>query len=350
MHFSNNLISWYKQNKRNLPWRNTTNPYKIWLSEIILQQTRVNQGLSYYYKFVENFPTIHDLADASEQEVLKLWQGLGYYSRARNLHETAKVISKEYAGVFPTDYTNILSLKGIGEYTAAAIASFAYQLPYPVVDGNVFRVLARIYGIDIPIDTPAGKIAFNTLANKLINKKNAAMHNQAIMEFGALVCTPKNPNCENCIFNNSCAAYANKQIDLLPVKSKKIKQTNRYFNYLIIKTNLSETFIAERKNRDIWKGLYDFPLVETKENISSFTELCNHPTFQQLLPNSSSPVLNKASSETKHILSHQKIYATFWHITTSKTSHLEAKYTKIASSTINNYPLPKLIENYVKTF
>ncbi len=349
MHFSDNLISWYKQNKRDLPWRNTTNPYHIWLSEIILQQTRVNQGLSYYYKFIEHFPTVNDLANASEQQVLKLWQGLGYYSRARNLHATAKIITKEYKGVFPDDYTRILSLKGIGEYTAAAIASFAYQLPYPVVDGNVFRVLSRIYGIDTPIDTPAGKKTFYALANELINKKQAALHNQAIMEFGALVCTPKNPNCESCIFNNSCTALANKQIDLLPIKSKKIKQTNRYFNYLIINTDNSETFIAERKNSDIWKGLYDFPLVETLEKISSFNELSNQATFQQLLPDPTNLVVNKVSSETKHILSHQKIYATFWHITTDRTEHLETNFRKINSSTINNYPLPKLIENYVKT-
>lgn len=349
MEFSQKLISWYKKNKRDLPWRNTTNPYKIWLSEIILQQTRVNQGLSYYYKFIENFPTVNDLANASEQEVLKLWQGLGYYSRARNLHATAKVITKEYKSVFPNDYNSILSLKGIGEYTAAAIASFAYHLPYPVVDGNVFRVLSRIYGIDTPIDTPAGKKAFYTLAKELINKKQAALHNQAIMEFGALVCTPKNPDCESCIFNNSCAALANKQIDLLPIKSKKIKQTNRFFNYLIIKTDTSETFIAERKNSDIWKGLYDFPLVETLEKISSFNELSKQPTFQELLPESATLVLNKVSVETKHILSHQKIYATFWHITADKTKHLEADFTKINSSSINNYPLPKLIENYVKT-
>jgi len=350
MHFSDNLISWYKQNKRDLPWRNTTNPYKIWLSEIILQQTKVNQGLSYYYKFIEHFPTINDLANSSEQKVLKLWQGLGYYSRARNLHATAKVIAKEYKGIFPSDYNSILSLKGIGDYTAAAIASFSYNLPYPVVDGNVFRVLSRIYGIDTPIDTPKGKKTFYLLANELINIKKAAIHNQAIMEFGALICTPKNPNCENCVFNNSCIAFANKQINLLPIKSKKIKQTNRFFNYLIIKTNTSETFITERKNKDIWKGLYDFPLIETSKKVSSFNELSKQTIFQQLLPESATLILNKVSPETKHILSHQKIYATFWHITTNKTKHLEADFTKVNSSSINNYPLPKLIENYVKTF
>ncbi|MCW8941497.1 MAG: A/G-specific adenine glycosylase, partial [Flavobacteriales bacterium] len=243
MEFSQKLISWYKNNKRDLPWRNTINPYKIWLSEIILQQTRVNQGLSYYYKFIEHYPSVKDLANASEQEVLKLWQGLGYYSRARNLHATARIITENYDGIFPVDYKKILSLKGVGEYTAAAITSFAYNQPYPVVDGNVFRVLARIYGVDTPIDTPEGKKTFNGLANKLIDKKQAATYNQAIMEFGALVCTPKNPECENCIFNNICAALINQQIELLPLKSKKIKQTNRYFNYLIIETNNSETFI-----------------------------------------------------------------------------------------------------------
>ncbi|MCW8897710.1 MAG: A/G-specific adenine glycosylase [Flavobacteriales bacterium] len=350
MEFSQKLISWYKNNKRDLPWRNTINPYKIWLSEIILQQTRVNQGLSYYYKFIEHYPSVKDLANASEQEVLKLWQGLGYYSRARNLHATARIITENYDGIFPVDYKKILSLKGVGEYTAAAITSFAYNQPYPVVDGNVFRVLARIYGVDTPIDTPEGKKTFNGLANKLIDKKQAATYNQAIMEFGALVCTPKNPECENCIFNNICAALINQQIELLPLKSKKIKQTNRYFNYLIIETNNSETFIAERKNSDIWKGLYDFPLIETPKKIYSFNELSTYSNFQQIISKTAKIVLKKVSDETKHILTHQKIYATFWHISTDKTKSLEAKYKKINNSSINNYPLPKLIENYVKSF
>ena len=218
--FAKRLIKWYNFNKRELPWRSTSDPYKIWLSEIILQQTQVNQGLSYYLKFVEEFQTVKDLAKAPADKVMKLWQGLGYYSRARNLHEAAKNIVNEHKGEFPKAYEDIRALKGVGDYTAAAIASIAYNLPYAVVDGNVYRVLSRIFGIETPIDSTSGKKEFNELANELLTKKNPADYNQAIMEFGALYCRPKNPDCTNCIFNDKCEAYRLNKINLLPVKSK----------------------------------------------------------------------------------------------------------------------------------
>ena len=221
MGFSEKLIVWYKQNERDLPWRKTTDPYKIWLSEIILQQTRVAQGLNYYNKFLNKHPTIQSLAESSEKNILNLWQGLGYYSRARNLHFTAKYISKELNGKFPTKYQDILNLKGVGEYTAAAIASFSYQEVYPVIDGNVYRVLSRIFGVESAIDSTSGKKIFKKLATELIDNKNPDTYNQAIMEFGALQCKPKNPNCEDCPFLLECFAYKNKQITELPKKDKK---------------------------------------------------------------------------------------------------------------------------------
>ncbi|MFB0925151.1 MAG: A/G-specific adenine glycosylase, partial [Vicingaceae bacterium] len=233
MGFSEKLIVWYNEHKRDLPWRKTTDPYQIWLSEIILQQTRVNQGLDYFNKFIKKHPDIHSLAQSSEKDVLNLWQGLGYYSRARNLHFTAKYISNELNGEFPTEYKDILNLKGVGEYTAAAIASFAYKEAYPVVDGNVYRVLSRMFGIENPIDSTEGKKVFKQLATELIDTKNPDTYNQAIMEFGALQCTPKKPNCEDCPYLLECFAYKNGLITELPKKEKKIKQRNRYFNYLV---------------------------------------------------------------------------------------------------------------------
>lgn len=341
MGFSEEIISWYYQNKRDLPWRNSTDPYRIWLSEIILQQTRVDQGLSYFNKFIENYPTINLLADASEKEILNHWQGLGYYSRARNLHFTAKHIVNEYDGVFPTNYIDILNLKGIGEYTAAAITSFAYGLSYPVIDGNVYRVLSRVFGIETPIDSSKGKKIFKKLATELIDKKNPADYNQAIMEFGALQCTPKKPDCENCPLRLECFALKNELISELPKKEKKIKQRNRYFNYIVI-INHENIYLKERKEKDIWTGLYDFPLLETKIPIDSFETINNAFKNDQL-------TLKKKSIEYKHILSHQKIYATFWLVSVDNLESVLIKNTKIPIVEIKNYPVPKLIDNYLKT-
>lgn len=343
MHFSKLLISWYKENKRDLPWRKTNNPYLIWLSEIILQQTRVEQGLTYFQKFSTHFPTIFDLAKADESKVLKLWQGLGYYSRARNLHFTAKFIVDNFEGEFPQDYTSILNLKGIGEYTAAAIATFSYQLPYAVVDGNVYRVLSRLYGISEPIDSTKGKKVFKDLAKEILNTKNPSIHNQAIMEFGALHCKPKNPKCETCIFRVNCNAYQNNLVHLLPIKSKKLKQKNRYFNYIVFLQE-DNTFIEKRIKNDIWKGLYQFPLIETKQNIEHFENLKS----KELPFNINSEQIIQKSSIYIHLLSHQKIHATFWKIKLSSSCFLEKKILKCSLKKINNYAVPKLIEKYIQ--
>lgn len=350
MNFSKQLIEWYKQNKRDLPWRNTKNPYKIWLSEIILQQTRVNQGWSYYTKFINQFPTIIDLANATEEEVLKLWQGLGYYSRARNLHFTAKHIAFNLNGFFPTDYNEILKLKGVGEYTAAAISSFAYNQPFPVVDGNVFRVLTRIFGIETPIDSNEGKKAIYSLAHELIDSKRPLLFNQAIMEFGALQCIPKSPSCKSCIFNQNCYASINNMVTLFPIKQNKIKQRFRYFNYLVFISERNSTLLHKRIENDIWKNLYDFPLVETDKPIENIETLILHSDFHTFKKQLQALFFIKKSSPIKHVLSHQKIIATFWIVHTSDISKIKKDYTEINLDDIEIYPVPVLIENYIASF
>jgi A/G-specific adenine glycosylase len=347
MGFPYKLFNWYGKNKRDLPWRKTTDPYQIWLSEVILQQTKVEQGLNYFNKFIEKYPTVELLAKASENEVLNLWQGLGYYSRARNLHFTSKYIVDKYNGVFPENYNDILKLKGVGEYTAAAIASFSYGLCYPVIDGNVYRVLARVFGVDSPIDSGSGKNKFKKLAEELIDKKNPATYNQAIMEFGALQCKPKNPDCENCPFIVECYAFKNKRVNYFPVKKKKIKQRNRYFNYLVV-INKEKVFLKKRNENDIWKGLFDFPLIETNKAIHSFKTLVNLSKPYNLSEEPSIILKNK-SKEYKHILSHQKIYATFWLISGDFQNKLKKNLINPEIKQINDYPVPKLIENYLKT-
>jgi A/G-specific adenine glycosylase len=342
MDFSSLLIKWYKENKRDLPWRDTTDPYKIWLSEIILQQTRVDQGLSYYLKFIKNFPTIDKLANAKEEKILKLWQGLGYYSRARNLHFTAKHIVTNYNSKFPENYKEIIALKGIGEYTAAAISSFSYNMPYPVIDGNVYRVLARFFDISAPIDSTLGKKEFKALAEELIDKKNPAEYNQAIMEFGAIHCKPKQPNCEDCIFNSKCLGLKNNSISSLPFKEKKTKVRNRFFNYLVF-TDKHHTLIKNRTEKDIWQGLFDFPLIETTKSIDQFENL-NLEQYKKL--NTLTAKSIQKSTEYIHVLSHQKIHATFWTIQLDAVSIIHTNELKILKKEFENYPVPKLIENF----
>ena len=281
MKFSKALVSWYLQNKRDLPWRETTNPYCIWLSEIILQQTRVDQGLAYYLKFVKNFPTVFDLARADEEEILKLWQGLGYYSRARNLHTSAKYIIDELEGVFPTNYKSLLKLKGVGDYTASAIASICFDEPTAVVDGNVYRVLARYFGIATPINSTSGIKEFKKLAQELIDVKNPANHNQAIMEFGARMCKPQNPDCTICPLNDSCIALQKKEVKNLPIKDKKVKVRKRYFNYLVVITSDKKTILRKREGKGIWQNLYEFPLIETQVVIDK-VDLINLKEFNNL--------------------------------------------------------------------
>lgn len=343
MDFSTVLIDWYEQNKRDLPWRKTKNPYYIWLSETILQQTRVNQGINYYYSFIEKYPTIHDLAKAELDDVLKLWQGLGYYSRAVNLHQTAKIISAQYDGKIPIDYPTLLKLKGIGEYTASAIVSFVSNQPYPVIDGNVYRVLSRIFGIEDCIDTQNGKKTFKQLATKLLDKENASVYNQAIMEFGAIQCKPKSPNCEECIFRSYCYAFSNKKVELFPLKKSKTKQKTRFFNYLVFNTNKS-IILNKRINKDIWFGLHEFPLIETDKQIINQEELL------QILPKS---FTNKSdvylpSIKIEHQLSHQKIIATFWKINTKKLPKPVKNQFIISLNAIHQFAVPRLIEKYIQ--
>jgi A/G-specific adenine glycosylase len=339
MNFSRQIADWYRQNKRELPWRQTTNPYFIWLSEIILQQTRVAQGMDYYLKFIDHYPTISDLANAEEQTVLNDWQGLGYYSRARNLHAAAKYIQTELNSVFPADYNTILSLKGIGSYTAAAISSFAFNLPYAVVDGNVYRVLSRIFDIELPIDSNEGQKMFIQIAQDLLDKDNPAIHNQAIMEFGALQCIPNSPNCGACVFQLECLALKNNTISIRPVKKGKTKIRNRYFHYFHF-NNGKEVILQKRIEKDIWQHLYEFPKIEfdSEQSIEEM-KIFIEKKFS-ILP--SNYYVHK-----KHILSHQHIYCTFWEFN-ELPEKVEDNWQLLNLSEFNNYPIPRVIDRYLE--
>ena len=343
MNFSNVLVQWYLQNKRDLPWRETSNPYKIWLSEIILQQTRVDQGLSYYFKFLNHFPTVFDLANASEEQVLKLWQGLGYYSRARNLHASAKYIVTVFQGKFPTTYNELIKLKGVGDYTASAIASICFNGPNAVVDGNVYRVLARYYGINTPINSTNGIKKFKALAQRLLNIENAGTHNQAIMEFGATMCKPQNPNCTTCPLNNSCISLEKDLIKTLPVKEKKGTIKNRYFNYLVVQTANNKTII-EKRTKGIWVNLYQFPLIETDKEINE-QELISTKKFEKLF--AKMPITLQLFNQTMvvHKLSHQHIYTKFWIVKTNSSSKFSTSW-----NDIDAFPVPILIDNFLNAY
>ena len=344
--FTKKLLAWFEKNDRPLPWKGEKNPYYIWLSEIILQQTRVAQGLPYFERFKAVFPTVFDLANAPADKVMKLWEGLGYYSRARNLHFTAKFIAEELNGVFPNTHSAILGLKGVGPYTAAAIASFAFNLPHAVVDGNVFRVLSRVFGIKTPIDTTLGKKEFNQLAADLLAKKTPGLYNQAIMDFGATQCTPVNPNCVKCPMQENCTAFANDLISSLPIKVKKIKRRDRFFNYLVCKRENSIT-LNKRTKKDIWLNLYDFPLIETDALLDE-PKLTRHSDFKQIL--GAIPfTIRKASKPFRQLLTHQKIVAVFWEIEIkSKLPTNELDFFEVKQKNINNFAFPKIIDLYFK--
>lgn len=271
--FSEILINWYREHKRELPWRESSDPYLIWISEIILQQTRVVQGYDYFIRFIKRFPDVTSLAEADEDEVMKFWQGLGYYSRARNLHAAARSMN----GVFPKTYPEVLALKGVGEYTAAAICSFAYNMPYAVVDGNVYRVLSRYLGIETPIDSTEGKKLFASLAGEFLDKSRPAVYNQAIMDFGAIQCTPQNPACLFCPLAGSCMALSKSMVAQLPVKQHKTKTTERFLNYIYVRAGAC-TFINKRTGNDIWKNLFELPLIETASSVTE-EELLALPEF-----------------------------------------------------------------------
>lgn len=338
------ITEWYKLNKRDLPWRDTDNPYLIWISEIILQQTRVAQGYSYYLRFVSRFPDVKQLAEADEDEVLKLWQGLGYYSRARNLHTAAKMIISDFNGKFPNTYKDILSLKGIGEYTAAAIASFAYDLPYAVVDGNVYRVLSRLFAIDTPIDSTEGKKYFSELAQHLLDKENPGLYNQAIMEFGALQCVPLSPKCNICPLSDTCLAYAKGDATAYPVKQGKTKTKERFFNYLDIRCG-SSLFLHKRTGNDIWKNLYELPLIET-ETAVSLEELMNTDTFRQIFEHAGHITLKSTEIRLKHILSHRVIYASFYKIEVENKKELEKLFIETDEANMQSYAVSRLVHKY----
>jgi len=338
MNFTEILKHWYSVKKRNLPWRLTKNPYLVWLSEIILQQTQVSQGLPYYNKFAAKYPTVYDLANAKEQDVLKSWQGLGYYSRARNLHFTAKYIAENLNGEFPTSYKELIKLKGIGDYTASAIASICKDEPCAVLDGNVYRVLSRYYGIDTPINTSKGNKEFKILAQSLIPESSIGDYNQAIMEFGAKQCKPKSPDCTVCPLNNSCKALQSHKVDNLPVKLKKLKVRKRYINFLVFISNDKKTILEKRVGKGIWQSLFQFPFLETEEsyNEKRISALLNYNYTDLTLYN---------SKDIVHKLSHQHLHTKFWIINVDELDNKGINF-----SEIRNYPVPILISNFIESF
>lgn len=347
MDFAGLLLSWYKRHKRDLPWRSTKDPYRIWLSEVILQQTRVQQGLPYYEKFVAKYPTVRHLAEAPIDEVLKLWQGLGYYSRARNLHAAAKLVVAEHGGQFPSTYKELLALKGVGEYTAAAIASFCFKEPQAVVDGNVYRVLSRIFGIGTPIDSTAGKKEFRELAATLLDPKNPADYNQAVMEFGAIQCVPKSPDCMRCVFVQHCEARKNELIETLPVKAKKTKITDRFFYYLVIH-HKGHIYLRRRTGKDIWSHLFDFPLIETKKKLSQ-KQLLQTGEWKKLFAGKEI-TLTDFSEEYRHVLSHQKLHVHFIEMNAKEKlpAEIAKEWLYIKERTLKDYAVPVLIGNYLQ--
>ena len=346
MNIASVLSKWYQKNKRDLPWRHTNDPYIIWLSEIILQQTRVEQGLPYFEKFSEFFPTIEHFASAHEDKILKMWQGLGYYSRARNMHHAAKEIVKNYNGIFPEEFSELKKLKGVGDYTAGAIASFAFNKPHPVVDGNVYRLLSRFLGIKIPIDSPKGKKIFLGLAEDLLDKKNPGLHNQAIMEFGAMQCKPANPDCFSCPLNINCFAFKNKKVNQFPVKSKTQKIRERFFHYLFIKWK-KNIFLNKRTGNDIWKNLFEFPLIETNKKTSPAI-LMKTREWKNIF-GSLDFYISNVSMEYKHKLSHQTIRAHFYEIElkTKPQQIFKKQFLEIKEEKIIHYGVPRLIDRFL---
>lgn len=343
MTFAQKILTWYAANKRVLPWRGTRDPYTIWLSEIILQQTRVVQGTPYFLKFIAAFPTVQDLAAASEESVLKLWQGLGYYSRARNLHAAAKMVVESFDGKFPTSYASLLKLNGVGDYTASAIASICFNAPEPVVDGNVYRVLARYFGVFVPINSNEGIKYFKTLARKIMDVDHIRDYNQGIMEFGAIQCTPKNPDCMYCPLNDSCVAFQKGSIQNLPVKINKTKVKHRYFNYLVLMDGNGKTILRKRTGKGIWQNLWEFPLLESKEAIDKDAVAKEMDGFwdaekvRAILRYNDSPIIHK--------LSHQHLHTVFWIVETD-----EKMENGMPLSQLEKYPVPVLIADFLRVW
>ena len=344
MNFCNLLEAWYLSVNRDLPWRKTKDPYSVWLSEIILQQTRVAQGTSYYLRFIENFPTVFDLANAEEEKVLKLWQGLGYYSRARNLHYSAKYIVNELNGEFPKSYSKLLQLKGVGDYTASAIASICYDEKTAVVDGNVYRVLSRYFGKDTPINSSKGVKEFKALAQKLLETNNPGQYNQAIMDFGALQCKPKSPDCAECPLMGGCEAFSKNTVQSLPVKEKKSKIKKRYFNFVVVLTEDRQTILSQRKGKGIWENLYQFPLVEADETLD-LEQLVASSRFQELFASNYGPIQLFTKKEWVHKLSHQHLHTQFW-IVEGESNHDDL----VPVDSIEHYAVPRLIHRFLERY
>ncbi len=339
------IIEWYQQNRRDLPWRNTHNPYLIWLSEVILQQTRVEQGLPYFERFAFNYPTVKDLAKAQDDDVMKLWQGLGYYNRAKNMLKTARIVANDCGGEFPNTYDQLIELKGIGPYTAAAIASFAFDEPQAVVDGNVYRVLARVFNEETPINSPKGKKLFAELAQEVLHKKFPALHNQAMMELGATVCKPQSPNCGVCPLRLQCEAYTLKTINLVPVKIPKQKPRERFLHFFFIEQN-NHTYIRQRSNERIWHNLFEPPNIETGEQFDA-DSLLSHPdclTFFEAGKGTSV----KLGFQTKHQLTHQTIHACFWLIKPGKSFKITDKHLlKTPLKELPKYAVHRLFDKFL---
>lgn len=339
--FTQKLLVWNKkENKRKMPWKGEKDPYKIWLSEIILQQTRVEQGLNYYQNFIKAFPNVHALANAPEEKVFKLWEGLGYYSRCRNLIATAKLISGDLEGVFPQEFESILLLKGVGNYTASAIASFAYNLPYAVLDGNVFRVLSRIFDIETPIDSSKGRAYFSRLAQDILPEDKAGEHNQAIMDFGALICRPY-PECKICFFNKHCKAYLHGRQDLLPVKEKKVKIRERWLNYFIVR-HKHEVLIRQRSEKDIWENLFEFLLIETGKNIDRAKLI---DLFANQYAVREFDVLSELTKKQK--LTHQLINFNILHLRIKRKKNIPG-FIWMKTSQLHKYAFPKTLQEVAK--
>ena len=340
MSFENQLVKWYLNNKRELPWRENIDPYRVWISEIILQQTRVVQGEKYFNNFIKKFPSLESLSSADESEVLKMWKGLGYYNRAINIHKTSKKITNTLNGIFPNTYNELIKLNGIGDYTASAISSICFNEYNPVVDGNVLRLISRYYGLKTPIDSLKGQRNIREIGKKLISKvSNPGDFNQAMMEYGALVCSPF-PDCESCNFSSKCVAYMNKEVDAIPVKSKKKKPKERFLNYIVFIDSKHKTIVNKRTNKDIWYKLNEFPLIESKTEIKNINTLAD---FKKLIDNSSLTIIKeKEIYRVKHILSHQILYISFYQISVKETIT-----SGVHLSNLNNYNFPVPITNFI---
>lgn len=345
MDFKDLLLLWYKCYGRDLPWRRISDPYCIWVSEVILQQTRVSQGMPYYLRFIEQFPTIKDLAQASEDDVMKTWQGLGYYSRARNLQAGAKQVVEQYNGELPTTYNELLKIKSLGAYSAAAVAAFAFNEAVPAIDGNVYRILSRVFGIFTSVDTGQGKKDFFNLGMELIDKQNPAAFNQAIIDFGALVCTPRAPKCDECPLREFCYAYRNNIVYSFPVKGKRIVPRDRFFNYLMI-SHKGYTYVNKREGKDIWHSLYEFPLIETPTQVTP-EELIHLDDWTEFLGSGDVRILS-ISEPIKHQLSHLTLYARFVIVEVDNVAYkIKSEFRRVSISNLHELSVPRLIDLYL---